>query len=183
MHTMTRRGVILSASALATTGCAGRIAASRGEIDTRVNEALAELFETVPGSQQLAQQAAGVLIMPQMNEGSFFYGGAYGEGALIIGGATVDYFSAISASFGLQFGAQRYRHALMFMTPESLIDFRTADGWELGADAEAAVFNDGTAATVTTSTFNKPIYVVIYGQQGLAVGIALEGTKYSRIIR
>lgn len=181
MNRITRRGLILSA--LATTGCASRMSASRGEIDTRVNQAMSELFESVPGSRELIGQSSGVLIMPHMNEGSFFYGGAYGEGALIIGGATVDYYAAVSASFGLQFGAQRYRHALIFMTPQSLAEFRTADGWELGADAEAAVFNDGTAATVTTSTFNKPIYVVIFGQQGLSVGIALEGTKYSRIIR
>ena len=182
MSTWTRRGLI--AASLATAGCsAGNFASSRGVIDTRVTEALAELYAIIPGARNLTEQAAGILIMPRMNEGSFFYGGSYGEGALIIGGATVDYYSAASASFGLQIGAQRYRHALLFMTPESLAAFRTADGWELGVDAEYTLANEGGAATVTTSTFNKPIYAVIYGQEGLAIGAALEGTKYSRIIR
>ena len=182
MNTWTRRGIL--ASSLAVAGCsAARISSSRGEIDTRVAEALAELYALVPGSKALTEQASGVLIMPRMNEGSFIYGGAYGEGALIIGGATVDYYAAASASFGLQIGAQRYRHALLFMTPESLADFRTADGWELGVDAEYTLANEGGAATATTTTFNRPIYAVIYGQEGLAIGAALEGTKYSRIIR
>ena len=182
MTTWTRRAAI--GAALATAGCsASTFSASRGEIDTRVAEALAELYQTVPGSQQLAQQASGILIMPQMNEGSFFYGGSYGEGALMIGGATVDYYSAASASFGLQIGAQRFRHVLMFMTPDSLADFRAADGWELGGDAEFAVARDAGAASVSTSTFNKPIYAVIYGQEGLLFGISIEGTKYSRIVR
>lgn len=182
MNGWTRRGMLASSFALAGCGSASLTSPSRGVIDTRVSEALAELYAIVPGSESLAGQASGLLIMPRMNEGSFFYGGAYGEGALIVGGATVDYYSAISASFGLQFGAQRFRHALFFMTPESFADFRSADGWELGIDAEYTLVNDGAAATVTTGTFNRPIYVVIYGQQGLAVGAALEGTKYSRII-
>ena len=104
MAVLTRRGVLLGA--LATSACnASTFSASRGEIDMRVAEALAELYRVVPGTEQLVSQASGVLIMPRMNEGSFLAGGSYGEGALIIGGATVDYYSAASASVGFQIGA------------------------------------------------------------------------------
>ena len=163
--------------------CASQIASTRGEIDARVDQALADLYANVPGSQAVAQQAAGILIMPRVNKGGFIYAGSYGEGALLVGGAKVDYFQLVSASVGLQAGAQRYKHALFFMTPEALAEFRTADGWELGLDAEYALPSSQGAATVTTGTFNKPIYAVIYGQEGIILGASLEGSKYSRIVR
>ena len=180
MTNWTRRGMI--AGTLATAGCASTVS-SRGVINTRVAEGIAELYNTVPGSQAVVEQSAGILMMPLTNEGSFFYGAGYGEGALLIGGAPVDYYSAATASFGLQFGAQRFRHALIFITPESLADFRAADGWELGVDAEYAIANLGGAATLTTTTVNEPIYAVIFGQQGLIIGASVEGTKYSRVVR
>jgi len=183
MNVWTRRA--LMGSLLATAACSStQFASTRGEIDTRVNNALSDLYVSVPGARELSEQAVATLVMPRMQEGSLIYGGAYGEGALLIKNATVDYYSAASASFGLQIGAQSYSHVLMFMTPESLADFRTSDGWELGADAEY-VFPDDRAgsATVTTGTFNKPIYAIIFGQKGLTVGASIEGIKYSRIIR
>lgn len=175
---------LLSISAVVVlAACVNQIASTRGEIDTRVDSAMAEMFATVPGSEAVAQQAAGILIMPRVNKGGFIYAGSYGEGALIVGGAKVDYFQLVSASVGIQAGAQRYKHALFFMTPEALADFRTADGWELGLDAEYALPSAQGAATVTTGIFNKPVYAVIFGQEGLIAGASLEGSKYSRIVR
>jgi len=121
--------------------------------------------------------------MPRINEGGLIGGGSYGEGALMIKGATVDYYAVASASIGLQIGAQRYGHALFFMTPDSLAEFRTADGWELGADAEFAIADRTGATSITSGTYNKPVYAVIYGQKGLIIGATIEGNKYSRIIR
>ncbi len=181
MTILTRRAALAGSLALA--GCGARVTASRGEIDTRVAEALDELYASVPGAREVSAQAAGVLIMPRVNEGSLIYGASYGEGALLIGGAAVDYYSVASASLGLQIGAQRYRHALFFMTPESLADFRTADGWELGLDAEYAIPNRAGAASITSGTYNKPIYAVIFGQEGIIAGASVEGNKYSRIVR
>lgn len=181
MEKWSRRSVMLGTLGLA--ACGARVSSSRGEITTNVDEGLAELYATVPGTEQIAEQASGMLIMPRITEGGFIYGAGYGEGALIIRGATVDYYSVATASIGLQIGAQRYGHALFFMTPEALAGFRTADGWELGVDAEFAIADKTGAASVTSGTYNKPIYAVIYGQKGLIVGATVEGNKYSRIVR
>lgn len=175
-----RRGAVLSALALAACGSASN---SGAELDTRVDRALSDLFTSVPGTQDLADQAAGVLVIPSVTEAGLFVGGSYGEGALVIGGAKVGYFSAASASFGLQVGGQQYSHALFFMTPEVLAKFRQKDGWEIGVDAEYAVASEGGALTVTSTSINKPVYAVIYGQKGLIVGASVEGLKYSRIVR
>jgi lipid-binding SYLF domain-containing protein len=42
------------------------------------------------------RDAAGMLVMPLVTEAGFGFGGAYGRGALRIGGTTVDYYSAAS---------------------------------------------------------------------------------------
>ncbi len=183
MKNWTRRGALMGVAAASLGACVNRVASTRSEIDARVDRALAELFQAVPGSQALSEQAKGILIMPRINEASLVYGAAYGEGALMIGGAKVDYYSMASASFGLQAGAQRYKHALFFMTQNALADFRVADGWEVGVDAEYAIPQRGGAITVTSGIFNKPVYALIYGQRGLIAGASVEGNKYSRIVR
>lgn len=182
MTKWTRRGFIAATGLTAACSAVG-INQSRDEIEFNVNSAKSELFRAIPGTQQLAEQAAGILIIPEVKSAGFFLGGAYGEGALLIGDAPVDHFSFTAASFGLQFGVQRYSHALIFMTQEALAGFRTADGWQLGIDAEYVFPDQSGSFGVNTTTINRPVYAVVYGQQGLIIGATLEGAKYSRLIR
>jgi hypothetical protein len=89
-------------------------------IDARADAALDFMVQEVPGTAELMRDAAGMLVMPLVTEAGFGFGGAYGRGALRVGGATVDYYSAIAGSFGFQIGAQQYAHTLFFMTEEAL---------------------------------------------------------------
>jgi lipid-binding SYLF domain-containing protein len=156
----------------------------RTKIDNAVDTALADLYASVPGASELGAQAEGILIIPNIRKFGFFASGAYGEGALIIGPAKVDYYSLSTAGVGLTFGATEFSQALFFLTPQALQDFRVADGWELGADAHVAVPNNGGAAAGITSTqINRPIQEVVFGQRGLIADASLSGAKYSRIVR
>ena len=155
----------------------------RDKIDQAVDTALNELYQTVPGASDLGARAQGILVIPKIRKVGFFASGAYGEGALIIGPAKVDYYSLSTAGVGLTFGAAEFNQALFFMTAQALQDFRVADGWELGADA-AVVFNaDGAAAGLTSTQINRPIYEIVFGQRGLIADASLTGAKYSRIVR
>jgi len=185
MTPITRRGLVVGASALAAlAACSNGVGSNAGaEIDARVDASLAFLEETYSQTTQLRQTAAGMLVMPVITEGGFGVGGAYGEGALRIGGVTVDYYSAANASFGIIAGAQQYSHVLYFMTPEALENFRTSDGWELGANMTFAVDSEGGTLNATTNTLNTPVIAVIYGQRGLIGAATIDGTKYTRIVR
>ncbi len=155
----------------------------RDKIDAAVDLAQTELYQNIPGASDLASRAQGVLIIPKIRKVGFWVSGAYGEGALLIGPAKVDYYSLSTAGVGLTFGAAEFNQALFFMTEQALKDFRVADGWELGADA-AVVFNvDGAAAGLNSSQINRPIYEVVFGQRGLIADASLSGAKYSRIVR
>lgn len=183
MTQFTRRSLLLSGGALALSGCGNGLNSDGGpRIDARVDNALSFMYSQVDGSQELADQADGMLVMPLITEAGFGFGGAYGRGALRINGATVDYYSAISGSFGLQIGAQQYAHTLFFMTPEALRSFRTSEGWAAGADLRYAVNTDAARLGVDTTELLDPVIAVVYGQAGLIAGATLEGTRYSRII-
>ena len=182
MNNWTRRGFIAATGFTAACTATG-LSKSMYQIDRDIDIARADLFRTIPGTEQLASLAAGLLIIPEITEAGFFLGGSYGEGGLSIGDAKVDYFSFSAASIGLQIGAQRFSHALFFMTQETLTGFRSADGWQLGVDAEFVYQNDYGSVGVSTNTINLPVYAVVFNQTGAIVGATLQGAKYTRIRR
>lgn len=183
---VSRRMAITGMAALGTAalaGCGNGVGSNGAAvIDQRVDATQSFLFDQYSGTQQLASKAAGVLYMPVVTKAGFGVGGSYGNGALRINEATVDYYQALQASFGLQIGAQQYAHALFFMTEEALRRFRTSSGWAVGADAEYAVIDQGGNLSADTITTTDPVVAFVFGQAGLLVGATLEGTKYNRII-
>ncbi len=188
MTTTTRRGALaLAAGATLTAGLmlapGGARAADAAVIDARVDLALAELFSKVVGAQDLHDRAVGVLIMPDIVKGGLIVGGSYGEGALRVAGATVEYYSIASASVGLQVGIQKTKAALFFMTEDALARFRRADGWEVGADAEVTFPGSGVNVSTDSTTRNAPIVGIVFGEDGFLAGASLQGSKYSRINR
>ncbi|GAB4290036.1 MAG: YSC84-related protein [Roseovarius sp.] len=185
MSILSRRGFTLGALAgiplLA--GCGNGVGGSRAqEIDARVDATLNHLFTTYPATREITDKSAGMLVMPLVTEGGFIVGGGYGRGALRVGGATVDYYSATKGSVGLQIGAQQFAHVLFFMTQESLSRFRRASGWVAGADVEYVFSDQGGNLRADTVTSTAPVLAVVFGQAGALIGASLEGMKYTRII-
>lgn len=184
MSSTSRRNFILSAGALATTAACGNGVGGQGAatIDARVASTLSHMYSRYPGTRDLADKSVGMLVMPLITEAGFGLGGSFGRGALQIDNVSVDYYSAASASFGLQIGAQQFAHVLFFMTEPALADFRSSSGWAAGGDIEYVVSDQGGNLGVDTTTVLDPVIAVIFGQAGLHVGATLEGTKYTRII-
>ena len=151
-------------------------------IDARVNATLAEMYRSYPNTRNLANKANGMLVMPLVTEAGFGFGGAYGRGALLINDVTVDYYSVVKGSGGLQIGAQQYAHVLFFMTQAALTDFRRSPGWAAGADVEYVISDKGDSVSADTTTVLAPVLAAVFGRAGLRIGATLEGTKYTRII-
>ncbi len=184
MHNVSRRELLISGTALLTLSACGNPVGSTNaqRIDARVDAARDFLRQNYPALEPLFQNAAGILYIPLVTEAGFFFGGAYGQGALRINDITVDYYSATKASVGLQIGAQQYAHALFFMTPQALADFRASEGWAVSADIRYATPERGAAAGIETTTLLAPVIGVVYGQSGLIAGASLAGIRYQRII-
>ncbi len=164
-------------------GCGNPVGSNGADVlDARADAMRDFLFSRYPGTREVADKAHGILFMPLVTEGGLFFGGGYGQGVLRIDGASVDYYSATRASFGLQIGAQQYAHALFFMTRESLAEFRRSDGWAVSADLRYATPEGGAAAGMDSTTRQAPIIALVFGQAGLIAGASLSGVKYTRII-
>jgi len=184
MTNFSRRSFGLYALAATTLAACGNGVESNGAatIDARVDSTLDYLFASYPGTQDLATRSSGMLVMPLVTEVGLGLGGSFGQGALRIGGVTVDFYSAAAASAGLQIGAQQYSHVLFFMTPDALAEFRQSDGWAAGAGIEYVANTQGETLIADTTTTLSPVIAVVFGQTGLRVGATIEGTKYTRII-
>ncbi len=100
-----RLAYVLASLAILLGPSASARAASAAVIDTEVNEALAA-FQKIEGARAYLSIAKGVLVFPKVYKAGIGIGGEYGEGALRIGGQTVDYYSTAAASVGFQLGAQ-----------------------------------------------------------------------------
>lgn len=183
--TFSRRGFTASVLSMGafTAACGNGVGGSGSQlIDARVSATLNEMYRTYPNTVQLADKSNGMLVMPLVTEAGFGFGGAYGRGALLINDTTVDYYSLVKGSGGLQIGAQQYAHVLFFMTDQALTDFRRSPGWAAGADLEYVISDKGDSVAADTTTVLAPVLVAVFGRAGLRVGATLEGSKYTRII-
>ncbi len=159
----------------------GRQKDKRRTIDAGADSALARLYYIAPGSRELAAKAIGMLIFSSVIDAGFGVGAQYGEGALRVGGRSVGYYSTVTASIGLQVGAQSKAIVFMFMTANALDRFRSSEGWSAGGDASVAVMKIGANGKVDTGNATGQIDVFVLTNGGLMAGATMEGTKVTRL--
>jgi len=157
------------------------VAASGEEIDRRVNDTLKTFEEQVDGAEVFLGQAAGYLVFPKVYKVGIGVGAETGEGALRIGGKTVDYYRTTSGSVGLQLGAQAKSIVIAFMTREALDKFRNSQGWKVGVDGSVALVDVGIGKTIDTQNVKDPVVGFIFGSKGLMYNLTLEGSKIHKL--
>jgi lipid-binding SYLF domain-containing protein len=157
------------------------IARTKAEIDASADKAIAQFYSLNPKHQELANKAAGILVFGRVTKAGVGVGGEFGEGALRVKGATVNYYSVGSGSVGLTLGAGEHREIILFMTQDALEKFMHSEGWSAGADASFALVSKGAGGQYDTATLNKPILGFIFGEKGLLGDLSFEGSKISKI--
>jgi lipid-binding SYLF domain-containing protein len=158
-------------------------AATAKEIDVSVEVALDRFKNDVRGASEFLANAKGVLVIPNVIRIGFGLGGEYGEGALIVGGKTVDYYSTAAGSFGFQIGAQSKNIIIIFMDETALTKFRDSLGWRAGVDGSVVLVDQGAGSSVDTNNLQDPIVGFIFGLKGLMVNLSLEGSKFTKLIK
>lgn len=162
------------------------VAEERMALDEDVYLAIAKLMETTPAAKELAGEAKGILVFPNIVKAGFIVGVQYGGGALVRGSPEsgyyiTDHYGIAAASYGLQAGVQSFGYALMLMTDTAVRHVETSSGWELGSGPSIVVVNAGMAKTLTTKTAKKDIYAFTFGQKGLMAGLALGAAKVTKL--
>ncbi len=156
-------------------------AKTKEEINASVNAAMDRFSKQVKGSRNYLKGAKGVLVMPDITKAGFIIGGKYGQGALLIEGKPVDYYSITEGSIGWQIGAVKYDMIILFMTDEILNNFRKSEGWEAGVDAEVTIIDVGAEVSVETLRSQHPVAGFVFDQKGIIGGVSIKGAKFSRI--
>ena len=156
-------------------------AASKEEIEIRVDATIDVFNQRVKEGREFLERAKGILVFPNIVKAGFIIGAEFGEGALRIKGKTVDYYRTTGASFGLQVGAQTKSIIIVFLEDEALRKFRTSAGWEAGVDGSIALVGTGTGGSIDSTNVSDPIIAFAFGNKGLMLNLTLEGSKYTRI--
>ena len=153
----------------------------RAAMEKNVDATLSRLYTTVPGSREMLQRAAGVLVFPSVVGGSFVVGAEYGRGALREGGRTTGYYSTTAGSIGFQAGGQSKAVIYVFNTGEALQKFKASNGWTAGVDATVAVGKIGANGSVDTETMKQAVSSFILTNVGLEAGASVGAAKVTRI--
>jgi lipid-binding SYLF domain-containing protein len=161
----------------------GSMAKTAKEINSEVNDALKLFSKHVKGAKEFINTAKAVLVIPNIVKAGLGVGGEYGEGALRIGGKTVDYYSIAAGSVGLQIGAQKKNLILVFKQADALNKFRKSSGWKAGVDGSAAFIDVGAGKSLDTVNIKDPIVAFMFGQRGLMANATIEGAKFTKLAR
>jgi lipid-binding SYLF domain-containing protein len=151
------------------------------EVDASVDAAMERFHKQVKDASEVVQQAKGLLILPNVKKGALIVGGEYGQGAMRIGGKTVEYYSMMSGSVGLQIGGQAKDIIIAFMSNEALKKFRESKGWEAGVDGNVALIKVGAGESAMTAMSKQPIAAFVFDVKGLMADMSLKGAKFNKL--
>jgi len=124
--------------------------------------------------------ARGILIVPQLLKGAFFFGGSGGSGVLIVRDDKTNewsypaFFTLGGVSFGLQIGGQASEVVLLVMTQKG-VDSLVTTTVKLGADASIAAGPVGRGIEGSTAPNLSADLLSFAKTKGLFAGISLEG--------
>ena len=159
----------------------GLSAKSMNEIDAAIESSLTRFTEEIQGGESYLEGARGILVIPRMWKAGVLLGFEFGEGALIVDGIKVQYYKALTTSFGIQVGVGAKDLVLLFFDDTTMDNFLYSSGWEVGVDGAVALFPMGIAGAADTNTFKDAIVGFVFGQKGLIAGVSIEGTKFTKI--
>ena len=184
MPSITRRGALAAAALVAAAALLAPAARaeSLAELNAEADATLDRLLASQPVTREMFEDAAGLLIFPEIVKGGLIIGGSTGKGVLREGGVTTGVYRSASVSYGLQAGVQRFGYVMVFMTKQALDYLDATEGWEVGVGPSVVVADDAMlAAKLSSTTYQDGVYVFFVGQQGFFAGAGIEGSKITKI--
>ncbi|WP_084395963.1 lipid-binding SYLF domain-containing protein [Henriciella aquimarina] len=124
-----------------------------------------EAMQTLQQCRQIAEScskhvddAAGVLVFPEVWKADLIVGGAGGDGVLFVDDKIEGYYDIGKASVGLQAGIDESAMVYIFRDEESLDELRNGQKWEAGAAAGVTLVDEN--ADAMASTGDPLVYVL-----------------------
>lgn len=174
--TVVRLSAVTAAILLAT---GATRAESKAEIDIGIFNTMSLFFAQDAANRELAAKAAGILVFPRIRQRGAGSAGDCGQGALLVDGHPVAYYSIGATASGAAAGPSQRSEVLLFMTQGALEAFRNSHDWVVGANARVAVVTKGAGAQYDTRTLRKPILAFLFGERGLIGTRSIDGERIS----
>jgi lipid-binding SYLF domain-containing protein len=156
-------------------------AEERRDIRNGYDDTMRRLDDTTPGAGALIDKAVGVLVFPQVISGGLVVGAELGNGVLRVNKNFGGYYRMATGTLGLQIGAQSRSLVFLFMTQESLDNFRRSNGWSVGADASVAVLKVGANGAIDVNVAQAPTIAFVMTNSGLMANLTFKGTRITPI--
>ncbi len=180
MYRLAPVGLILIA---VLTGCmspkGATVAEKRQAVQQMRSETLAKLYEAHPLARSQISQAVGHGVFSNIGINLFLLSTASGWGVVHdkeTGGDT--YMKMYSAGIGIGLGVKDFRGVFVF-TSRAALDSFVEDGWDAGAQADAAAKSGKKGGAWAGAVDIAPgIKLYQLTEQGLALPATIQGTKY-----
>ena len=151
------------------------------EINSDVKSALSTFYNEVPSGKNYLAKAKAYVVFPNVSEAGFFFGGKYGEGALVLDNTVKSYYSITSASIGLQAGMQTYSLIIAFTSDTALQKFMNDDDWETDMDFNIAMAEWNNDEELGDVDFGSSMVGFVFDSTGMMGNLTMEGTRFERI--
>ena len=175
---------LLALIALAMSGCAkakGTTAAEKRNYTLDMREkTLKKLYAEQPGARSKIQSAAGYGVFSNVGMNLLVLASGNGFGVVRDSAGDRDvYMKMREFGLGIGLGAKDFYCVIVFHSPQALKSF-VSDGWEWGADADAAgKTGEGKGGAVSAgANLQKDMEVYLMTEKGFALQATLSGTKY-----
>jgi lipid-binding SYLF domain-containing protein len=156
-----------------------KIIQGRQQVREMSRDALATLYELLPGARHAVESAAGYATFSTFGIKLFFAGGTTGKGMVVNKRTSRQTFmKMVQVQGGLGFGVNKNRLIFVFTTERALQNF-IDQGWEFGAQVNLSAIAGGQGGMFSGAAAVSPgVYLYQLTQTGLSATLTVGGTKF-----
>ena len=157
----------------------GKIIQARHQVREMAQDALASLYEILPGARRAIERSAGYAVFSTFGVKLFFAGGTTGKG-LVVNKRTgrQTFMKMAQVQGGLGFGVSKDRLIFVFANEQALRNF-IDQGWEFGAQVNVSAMTGGQGGMFTGAAPIAPgVYLYQLTDTGLSATLTVSGTKF-----
>jgi len=157
----------------------GKIIQARHQVREMSQDALASLYEILPGARRAIERSAGYAVFSTFGVKLFFAGGTTGKGMVVnkrTGRQT--FMKMAQVQGGLGFGVNKNRLIFVFANEQALRNF-IDQGWEFGGQANLSAMVSGQGSMFTGAAAISPgVYLYQLTDTGLSATLTVSGTRF-----
>jgi lipid-binding SYLF domain-containing protein len=156
-----------------------KIIQARTQVREMMQDALATLYETNPGTRRAIERSAGYAVFSTFGVKLFFAGGTTGKGVVVNQRTQRQTFmKMVQVQGGLGLGVNQNRLVFVFTNERALRNF-IDQGWEFGGQANLSAMAGGQGTQFSGAAAVSPgVYLYQLTETGLAATLTVGGTKF-----